>query len=665
MDKNALAATALTVRLLSIDAIEQAKSGHPGLPLGCAELGSLIFGELLKHYPEKPDWPNRDRFVLSAGHGSMLLYSLLHLSGYALSLDDIRSFRQLGSRTPGHPEYGITPGVETTTGQLGQGFANAVGMAMAEKMLSSRFNTEKRCLINHYTYVLAGDGDMMEGVAGEAASLAGHLGLEKLIVFYDANHITSDGSTAISFTEDVGARFQAYGWQTLDGNAYDPEEILGLVERAKGETEKPTLIRLESTIGKGSPGLVGSHKAHGGALGEEELRRTKKELGIDEDSRFYISPEVAPYFSRKNEEWRTNFQQWQKIFEAWKEENPQLLEEWNVLFDKTPKDYRNIVPRIFEVNESVPTRIAGGRILDFLTQTCRELVGGTADLTVPCFGRELDLEYFQKDNPAGRLVPFGIREHAMGAISNGIALYGGLRPFCATFLAFSDYMRPAIRLSALMKLPVIYVMTHDTVLIGEDGPTHQPVEHLAALRTIPNLLVLRPGDAQETEAAWMMAMERTDGPTVIALTRQDVDVFSKADPEWRETIRKGAYIVRNPPDEPDIVLIATGSEVQTAIDACTPMPTDLNIRIVSMISRELFFAQNDEFRNGMLPEKAEKIVVEAGTAQGWEKIFVERPAIVSIEQFGLSAPGEQAADSLGLNVNSVRKKIDDVQSRRS
>jgi transketolase len=659
--KENLAAAALTVRALSADAIEKAQSGHPGLPLGCAELGALIYGEILKHNPADPQWINRDRFILSAGHGSMLLYSLLFLCGYDLSLADIKAFRQLGSKTPGHPERGATPGVETTTGPLGQGFGNAVGLAVAERMMASRFNTAKHPLIDHFTYALASDGDLMEGVCYEAASLAGHLKLGKLIVFYDSNSISIDGKTELAFSDDVPARFRACGWQVLQGDAYNLEGILELVDEVKQDAGRPGLIALRSQIGKGAPQLAGSHLAHGGAMGREEVEGLKHRLGIEGE--FYVSAQAVKYFAQRREAWTETYQRWQALFGQWQRENPALYEQWCRLAGEQNGNPLELRLPDFQVGESIATRLAGGRILDALLLQRPELVGGSADLTVPCFGTTPQVPVFSAEDYSGRFLYFGVREHAMGTVSNGIALHGFLRPFCATFMAFSDYMRPAIRLAALIRLPVIYVMTHDSVKIGEDGPTHQPVEHLAALRVIPGLLVLRPADAQETAEAWKIALERTEGPTVLALTRFPLNVFPKDDPNWRETIRRGAYIARDCAGEPDLVIIATGSEVQEALAVCEEVQ-EVKIRVVSMPCRERFLEQEVEFRASLLPPAAGRIVIEAGAAQGWQALFSEDCSILSIDRFGLSAPGPQAASALGIDTDSLRQMVQSVIARR-
>jgi transketolase len=523
MNADGLTASALSVRALSMDAVQAANSGHPGLPMGCAEIGSLMYGEILKHAPHDPEWIDRDRFVLSAGHGSMLLYSLLHLSGYDLALDDIKKFRQIGSKCAGHPEYGLAPGVETTTGPLGAGFSNAVGMAIAETHLAEIFNTEQHTIIDHYTYALAGDGCLMEGISSEAASLAGHLGLGKLIVLYDSNSISIEGSTSLAFSENVAARFKAYGWQVLEGDAYDFQQMSQLIQKAQAETEKPSLIILRSIIGKGSPNKAGTHGVHGAPLGEEEVIASRRELGIPEDQSFFVHPEARNYFKQKQPIWRQQYVEWEETFKAWANANPDLKDRWDTYMK--PGFPQDIDFPGFGPGDAEATRKVSGAVLQKLADALPNLVGGSADLA-PSNNSELEnYGHYSREDRGGRNFHFGVREHAMGGITNGIALHGGLRPYAATFLVFSDYMRPAIRLAALMKLPVIYIFTHDSIYIGEDGPTHQPVEQLAALRAIPGLTVLRPGDPEETVEAWKIAVENQSGPTALVLTRQKVTTY--------------------------------------------------------------------------------------------------------------------------------------------
>ncbi len=657
MNSAALTAVANSVRSLAIDAVEKAKSGHPGLPMGCAELGALVYGELLHHWPQDPGWINRDRFVLSAGHGCMLLYALLHLSGYDLSLDDIKGFRQLGSRTPGHPEWGVTPGVEATGGPLGQGISNAVGMAIAERILAARFNTPTRAIIDHWTYVLASDGDMMEGVASEASSLAGHLGLGKLIVFYDSNRITIEGSTDLAFSENVMKRYEGYGWRTMSGSMYDLEGIMGMVQTAKAAADRPTFILLQSVIGKGAPTRAGTAKAHGEPLGAEEAAGAKKAIGVPDGSQFYVFPDAPAYFKAKQPEWKTHYDEWKKSFAAWRAENPDKVKEWDLCFARGADLSKATMP-VFKLGDNLATRAAGGQVLNAIAKVVPNLVGGSADLAPSNSTNLKDMGDFSKANPLGRNFHFGIREHGMAAVCNGIAYHGGLRPFCATFMVFSDYMRPAVRVAAIAKLPVIYVLTHDSVFVGEDGPTHEPVEHLAALRAIPNLMLLRPGDAEETEMAWRIAMGRTDGPSALALTRQGIAVYPKADPDWRTTIARGAYIAKSCDGKPDVVIVATGSEVSVALQAAAAL-TDMKVRVVSVLSRELLAKQPADFRASLVPPAAKLVIFEAGVSFGWKGPFDTTTLVVGIDRFGESGPYQKIAEHLGITAASLEKRIRD------
>ncbi len=649
MNIKAIEAAATSIRSLAMDGVEKANSGHPGLPMGCAELGALLYGEIMKHDPSNPDWIDRDRFILSAGHGSMLLYSLLHLSGYGLTIDDLKNFRQLGSVTAGHPEYGAAKGIETTTGPLGAGFSNAVGLAIAELMLGARFNTPDGKIIDHFTYVLSGDGCMMEGITSEAASLAGHLGLGKLVVFYDSNHITIDGSTDLAFTEDVLARYKAYNWQALKGDAYDIPGIMSLVESAKAETEKPTMILLESTIGKGSPNMAGSHKVHGAPLGPDEIVATRKNLGIPEDASFYVAPEVTEYFTAKKDRWKSGHEAWMVLFEAWSKANPDLKSGWDDFF--ADPDMAAAAMPSYDVGKGVATRSAGNNAQVAMAKAVPNLVGGSADLaasnktSMPEFGE------FSKADRTGRTINFGVREHGMGGITNGIALHGGFRPFCATFLVFADYMRPTIRLAALMGLPVVYVFTHDSIYVGEDGPTHQPVEHVESLRIIPNVRVLRPADAEETNVAWQMAIERTDGPTVLALTRQNLAVLEKTDPEWAAKCRQGAHVALASKGAPDVVVVATGSEVEMAMIAAGKSAK--NVRVVSMISRELFESQDAVYKDSIVPGGTRVVVAEAGVGAGWRGIASSAADILSIDRFGESGKAEEVAADLNMTADRL------------
>jgi transketolase len=648
MNIKALEKIALSVRALTIDAIQKANSGHPGLPLGAAELGAILYGELLRHDPAEPAWPDRDRFVLSAGHGSMFLYSLLHLAGYKdITLEDIRSFRQVGSRAAGHPEYGMAGGIETTSGPLGQGLATAVGLAAAETMLAARFNTAAHTVVDHYTYVLAGDGCLQEGVSSEASSFAGHQGLGKLIVFYDSNKITIDGSTDLSFTEDTAKRYEAYGWQVLRGSMYDYGEINRLVAQAKGETKKPSLVILTSIIGKGSPGKQNTADAHGAPLGAEEAAATKAALGIPGD--FYIAPEALEYFEARREEWKKTRESWLAVFEAWSKENPEKRKEWDKFYSGAASAAE--LPS-FAQGDKIATRSAGNKALGAIAAANGNLVGGSADLKGPNAVGFPNSGVYSAEDRKGRYIHFGIREFAMAAVCNGIQLHGGLRAFCATFMVFADYLRPALRLSALMKQPVIYVLTHDSIFVGEDGPTHQPVEHLAALRVIPHVRVLRPADAEETTEAWLMAMNRREGPTALALTRQNVPVFPKEDPEWKDTIRTGAYIVKKAPGgKPDVVIIATGSEVSLALEALKLAP-EKAVQVVSMISRELFESQPRAIQESIVPPGPRVICCEAGVKSGWER-WAKPEDIFSLDRFGESGPAGKVAESLGFTAEAL------------
>jgi transketolase len=656
MNTEGLAASALSVRALSIDAVEKAKSGHPGLPMGCAELGSLLYGEILKHAPFAPEWIDRDRFVLSAGHGSMLLYSLLHLSGYDVSLEDLTRFRQVGSKTPGHPEYRYTPGVETTTGPLGAGFSNSVGLAIAETMLAETFNTEKHRIIDHYTYSLAGDGCMMEGISSEAASLAGHLGLGKLIVFYDSNKISIEGSTSLAFTEDVGARFRAYNWQVLEGDAYDFEGIQKLVHQAQAETNKPSLIILNSTIGKGSPNKAGSHEVHGAPLGADEIKASRKALGIPEDQDFFVHPEARNYFMQKQPLWRQQYEEWNESFTQWSSENPELRKKWDLYMSGKTTFPADMEWPVFKAGEGEATRKVSGAVLQKLAAVVPNLVGGSADLA-PSNNTELKgCGHYGRGSRDGRNLHFGVREHGMGGIINGIALHGGLRVFGATFLVFSDYMRPAIRLAALMKLPVVFIFTHDSIFIGEDGPTHQPIEHTAALRAIPGLTVLRPGDPQETVEAWKMAMENNIGPTALILSRQKLLTYEKSDSNWQKEMRKGAYIVQDCEGSPEVVVLATGSEVGMALKAAAA--SERKTRVVSVADLRSFKRMDREDRKKLLPPSSRVIVAEAGTSFGWGLYVADQSDLFTIERFGESGPGNEVAAHLGYTAEKLAALID-------
>ncbi len=653
MDTKSLEKVAMSARVLAMDAIQAANSGHPGLPLGCAELGAFLYGQAMKHDPADPSWADRDRFVLSAGHGSMFLYAHLHMAGYAISLDDIKRFRKIGSPCAGHPEYGMAPGVETTTGPLGQGIATAVGMAMAETMLAARFNTAKRRIVDHYTYVLTGDGCLQEGVSAEASSLAGHLELGKLIVFYDSNKITIDGSTDISFTEDVGKRYEAYGWKVLRGDMYDFAGLERLVAEAKAETKRPKLIILKSIIGKGAPTKQGSHSCHGAPLGEEEIAKAKQAFGIPVDAKFWVAPEAYAFYEARRKELSRAREAWKAEYAAWRAEEPALAAEYDDYLAGKPRAKLELPT--FAAGEQVATRNASGKCIAAVSKAWTNLLGGSADLTSPNVSSMPDATDYGPADRKGRYIRYGIREHAMAAIANGLSLHGGFKPFIATFLTFFDYLKPSLRLAALMRQPVVYVLTHDSIYVGEDGPTHQPIEHLASIRAIPNVRLFRPGDAEETAVAWRLAMERRDGPTVLVLSRNNLPVLAKDDPDWRATMETGAYVVKNSAKAPSLVFVGTGSELSMAAEAAAIVQAkkpDLAIRVVSVPSRELFFAQPEPVRAAVLGAGARVMVAEAGVAMGWERI-AKPEDILSIERFGESGPAAEVAKHLGFTAEKL------------
>jgi transketolase len=647
-----------TIRFLSADAVQRANSGHPGLPMGAAALAFSLWTRHLRHNPRNPGWWNRDRFVLSGGHGSMLLYSLLHLTGYDLSLDEIKRFRQWGSRTPGHPESEMTPGVETTTGPLGQGFGNGVGMAIAEAHLAAEFNTFDHTIVDHFTYGIVTDGDLMEGVSSEAASLAGHLGLGKLIYLYDDNRISIEGSTDLAFTEDRGARFTAYGWhvqQVGDGN--DVEAVDHAIRAAKSDP-RPSLIICRTTIGFGLPTRAGTAKAHGEAPGEEELEAAKLKVGWPLAPRFFIPEDVLAYFRDFSRIGAELDMEWRERFEAYRASYPGNAAEFERrMLRDLPPDWDASLPRLPADAKGMATRAASGKVINAVAPILPELLGGSADLapsTNTLVSGALD---FEQGEYSGRNLRFGVREHGMGTIVNGIAYHGGLRPYGATFLVFTDYMRAAIRLSAIAHIPSIWVMTHDSVGLGEDGPTHQPVEHLASLRAMPNLWVLRPGDANETSAAWKVALNRRDGPVLLALTRQPLPTleFTSVDGQL-PPVERGAYILADMGDgEPQVILLATGSELHLAVDGAVRLASDgINVRVVSFPCWELFEAQDAGYRDSVLPPAVRvRLAVEAGVPMGWERWVGERGKVIGINHFGASAPGEVLMSEFGFTVDNV------------
>ena len=648
-----------SIRFLAIDAVEKAKSGHPGLPMGAAPMAFVLWDRFMRFNPKNPQWFNRDRFVLSAGHGCMLQYALLHLTGYdSVTLDDVKSFRQWGARTPGHPENFETAGVEVTTGPLGQGIANGVGLAMAEAHLAARFNKPDSTLVDHYTYVILGDGCNMEGVSGEACSLAGHLGLGKLIALYDDNHISIDGSTDIAFTEDVGKRFEAYGWHVQhveDGNT-DLAAIDNAIAAAKAVTDRPSLIKVTTTIGYGSPNKQNTAGVHGAALGTSEVEATRKELGWDYEP--FVVPEDALAHFRKAVERGASYEaEWQETLAAYRTKYPAEAAEFErMLSGKLPEGWVDSLPTYTPDDAAIATRKNSQATLNALAPALPELVGGSADLTHSNLTELKVSGDFQKGQYENRNMRFGVREHGMGAICNGISLHNsGLIPYCATFLVFADYMRAAIRLSALSQAQVIYVMTHDSIGLGEDGPTHQPVETIASLRVIPNLIVMRPADGNETSGAYKVAVEKRDGPTLIAFTRQNLPnlVGSSID-----SVAKGAYVLSDSDGTPDLILIGTGSEVHLCVEAAKQLQAEgKKVRVVSMPSWEMFDAQDASYKESVLPKAVTKrLAVEAGSTFGWCRYVGSAGDVIGIDTFGASAPGDVCLEKFGFTVDNVLAK---------
>ncbi len=648
-----------TIRTLAMDAVQAANSGHPGAPMGAAPLAYALWTRFLRHNPADPAWPDRDRFVLSAGHASMLLYALLHLTGYDLPLEELKRFRQWGSRTPGHPERGLTPGVEATTGPLGSGVANAVGMASAERMLAARFNRPGHAVVDHRTWALVSDGDLMEGVAAEAVSLAGALGLGKLTLLYDDNGITIDGGTGLAFAEDVGERFRACGWHVQRIDGHDLDAIDAAIRAALAEEERPSLIAAATEIAHGSPNKAGTAAAHGAALGAEEVRLTKEALGWPVEPAFHVPDDALAEFRAALNEGAARQDDWRERLDAWAREHPDAAAEWRrVTAGELPDGWDAHVPTFTaEETPAMATRQASGKVLNALAAALPELVGGSADLASSTNTYLAGLGDFGRESPDGRNLRFGVREHAMGGVLNGIALHGGLIPFGGTFLVFSDWMRGAMRLGAIMGCRAVCVFTHDSIGVGEDGPTHQPIEHLMALRAIPGLTVIRPADANETAAAWKVALER-DGPTALALTRQSAPVIEKAACA-RAGVARGAYALDGDPARtPDVILIATGSEVALARAAAVRLEErGLAARVVSMPSWELFAAQPRDYRDEVLPPGvAARLVVEAGVSLGWERYAGDRGEIMGIDRFGASAPGAEMMARHGFTAGAVAER---------
>jgi transketolase len=657
-----LVLTANTIRGLAMDGVEKAKSGHPGMPMGMADVAAVLFLKHLDHNPCDPSWANRDRFVLSGGHGSMLLYSLLHLSGYALPIDELKQFRQWNSKTPGHPEHGLTPGVETTTGPLGQGCGNAVGMALAERMLAARFNTPDFSPVEHRTFVFCGDGDLMEGLSHEAFSLAGHLALNKLVAFYDSNHITIEGSTDLAYTDNVKKRFQGYNWNVLDVDAHDYAAIDKVIRRALREKARPTLIVCRSHIAQGSPNKHDTAGAHGEPLGDEEVKASKRDLGLDENQSFQVPQRVYDLFAARRAALERKAARWEKAFQKYAVALPDKAAEWRVFFeDRIPENLASALPA-FDPAKPVATRVASGQVLQALAKAVPQLVGGAADLA-PSTKTLLDgAGHVNHGQFGGRNLHFGVREHAMAAVMNGMALHGGLRVYGSTFFVFLDYCRPAVRLAAIMDLPVIYVFTHDSFYVGEDGPTHEPVEHLASLRCIPHMSVIRPSDATETAAAWATALRNKKGPTALLLTRHNLPVLDRAVYPPASLVEKGAYTLwQSAEGAPDLILIASGSEVELALRAGKAMAAGKRVRVVSMPSWDLFERQPRDYRDSVLPPACRaRVAIEAGVSMGWEKYIGDCGATVCMNRFGASAPYKALAENFGFTVESVVRAAEAV-----
>ncbi len=646
-----------TVRTLSIDGVQKANSGHPGMPMGAADIAYVLWTQFLRFNPKNPDWFNRDRFVLSAGHGSMLLYSLLHLTGYDVPMEQLKQFRQWDSITPGHPEYGLTPGVETTTGPLGQGFANGVGMAIAEAFLAATFNRPGHEIVDHYTYAIVSDGDLMEGISHEVASLAGHMKLGKIIYLYDDNHISIDGSTDLTFTEDRMKRFEAYGWHTQQIDGHDRAAVAAAIKAAQAVTDKPSIIACRTTIGYGSPNKANTAGVHGAPLGPDEVRLTKEVYGWDPDKEFYIPDEVLAHFRQAVDRGAELEEEWKVRLEAYAQAYPQEAEDFRrSRSGELPEGWTDALPVFPADAKGMATRKASGQTLNVIASVIPNLIGGSADLAPSNNTYLKDYSVFGNDGFAGRNFHFGVREHAMAGTINGMALHGGVIPYGGTFLVFSDYCRPSIRIAALSHVPSIFVFTHDSVALGEDGPTHQPVEHLAALRAMPNLIVIRPADANETTQAWKVALERRDGPVALLLTRQGLPVFDRTKMGDAANLAKGAYVLLDTDKVyPDVILIGTGSEVQFAVEAYEKLAEHgIGARVVSMPSWELFKQQSDEYRNSVLPPAVKaRVAIEAGVPMGWEQWVGSSGSIIALDRFGASAPYKTIYEHLGFTTDNL------------
>ncbi|HEY5370836.1 MAG TPA: transketolase [Hanamia sp.] len=650
-----------TVRVLSADGVQKANSGHPGTPMALAPMGDVLWTKVMNYNPQDPEWPNRDRFVLSAGHACMLQYSFLYLTGYDLTMDDLKNFRQLHSKTAGHPEYGLLAGIEVTTGPLGQGFANAVGMGIAQQFLASRYNKPGFDIFDYKIYTICSDGDLMEGVSAEAASMAGHLKLGNLIYLYDDNKITIEGDTSIAFNEDVTERFQAYGWHVqsvADGN--DTDAIFTAIQNAKNDTKRPSLIKVRTHIGFGSPNKVDTAGAHGSPLGKEEVRLVKENFGFDPDQSFVVSDEVLNYYRTKGKAGIKKEEDWKNIFAKYKEKYPAEAAEYELLSaGKFPEGWKDDLPVFKPDAKGVATRKASGKTLNAIAAKLPLLIGGSADLSPSTDTILDDFESFSNLNHSGRNFHFGIREHAMGSVLNGMALTKGIIPYGATFLIFSDYMRPPVRLAAIMKIRPIFVYTHDSIGLGEDGTTHQPVEQLIGLRSVPDVTVIRPADANETAQAWRVALEHSGGPVAIILTRQNVPTIDQKKYGKATNVEKGAYILSDSDGEPQVILMGSGSEVQLLMEAQEKLKSEsINARVVSFPSWELFDAQDAAYKEQIFPKKIRKrLAVEAGSPIGWCKYVTDDGDVIGISKFGESAPGEQVMKEYGFSVENVVAKV--------
>ncbi|MGX9159736.1 transketolase [Priestia megaterium] len=643
-----------TIRTLSIDAVNAANSGHPGLPMGAAPMTYALWANHLQHNPANSSWFNRDRFILSAGHASSLLYSMLNLSGYNVSVEDLKGFRKLNSKTPGHPEFGHTDGVEATTGPLGQGIANAVGMAMAEAHLAAKFNKPNFSVIDHYTYTLVGDGDLMEGISYEAMSMAGHMKLGKLIALYDSNDISLDGELNLSFSENIQKRAESADWQYLrveDGN--DVDEITSAIEKAKQNTEQPTLIEVRTIIGYGSPKVAGTNKAHGNPLGEEEAKATKQAYGWDAEENFYVPEEVKAHFEKLEEKGMKAEAEWNELFASYQKEYPMLADELErAITGEALIEVNDILT--FSSEKAISTRVASGEAINYFTKSVPSIFGGSADLSHSTMTDIKEEGPYAPGYFGNRNIYFGVREHAMGAAGNGMALHGGVKPFVSTFFVFNDYLRPAIRLAALQKLPVTYVFTHDSIAVGEDGPTHEPVEHLASLRAIPGLTVIRPSDANETASAWAYALQQAEGPVALVLSRQNLPVFEETKQNIND-LAKGAYVLTETDDNPEMIFIATGSEVALAVSVKAQLEREgTSVRVVAMPSWELFGKQSKEYQERILPESVSKrISLEMGISLGWERFVGQKGKVLAIDTFGASGTGADVMKLFGFTEENV------------